>query len=462
VAREFADVNGAALDDPRVRVVLQDGRNYLRTTEERFDVITADPIHPWAAGSSYLYTAEYYRVAASRLAEGGVMCQWLPLYELSEADLRSAVATFHSAFPHVTVWQTALDAVLLGSNRPLRIDPQELQRRLAAPRVAEELASIGLSTPTALLAELALDEAAAAAFGAGAALHTDDNLDLEFSAPLSIGTPRMYDNVRLLDSLRSSPRSLLTGDLPHLAETLQTKSETVQAQLELRLAGDGERGGVARRVRERLRAAQARTPDYGRGWSVLALASLHAAGDEQRAGRPEAALASLREAAEADPFNPDAAHELARALHGAGRVEPALAEYERALRLRPRNASVRHDYGGALLVAGRSREAVEQLRAAAGLRPHSAGARHALGIGLASTGEFEAALQTLRDGLRLSPRDPSLLSTLASFLLSVPEPRLRDPAEALRLAERLTALSTPPPEALELLAAAKAAAGKAP
>ena len=63
-------------------MVFNDGRNYLATTQEQFDVITADPIHPWSGGAGYLYTAEYFRSVGSRLAPGGIASQWLPLYEL--------------------------------------------------------------------------------------------------------------------------------------------------------------------------------------------------------------------------------------------------------------------------------------------------------------------------------------------------------------------------------------------
>ena len=98
VARTFARDNHDVLDDPRLRVVFDDGRNFLRTTRERFDVITADPIHPWFSGAGYLYTKQYFDLAASRLAPGGVMCQWLPIYELDGANLRSIVRTFRSSF----------------------------------------------------------------------------------------------------------------------------------------------------------------------------------------------------------------------------------------------------------------------------------------------------------------------------------------------------------------------------
>jgi spermidine synthase len=74
-ARLFEAANGNPLEDPRLHIHLEDGRNFLKTTTRRFDVITADPIHPWTRGSGYLFTTEYYRLAAERLAEDGIMCQ---------------------------------------------------------------------------------------------------------------------------------------------------------------------------------------------------------------------------------------------------------------------------------------------------------------------------------------------------------------------------------------------------
>ena len=62
----FAHVNEDVLSDPRLEVMIQDGRNFVKTTERTFDVITADPVHPWAAGSAYLYTCLLYTSPSPR------------------------------------------------------------------------------------------------------------------------------------------------------------------------------------------------------------------------------------------------------------------------------------------------------------------------------------------------------------------------------------------------------------
>ena len=68
-------------DDPRVQIVYDDARHFILTTKEKFDVITSDPIHPWVKGAATLYTKEYFELVKQHLNPGGVVTQWVPLYE---------------------------------------------------------------------------------------------------------------------------------------------------------------------------------------------------------------------------------------------------------------------------------------------------------------------------------------------------------------------------------------------
>jgi len=209
--RTFAEWNHRALDNPKVRVVHDDGRNFLAVTDERFDVITADPIHPWSGGAAYLYTDEYFRLAASRLAPGGVIAQWLPLYELTPQDVGTVVRTFARNFEHVLVWLTWWDAELIGSNQPFAIDPEALARRASADVVAADLAAVNMAGATGLLDYCLTGTRGARAFAdaVGGLVNTDDNLVLEFSAPRSIGRPElMAANMATLIGYRETPPEL--------------------------------------------------------------------------------------------------------------------------------------------------------------------------------------------------------------------------------------------------------------
>ena len=189
VARTFSRYNHDVLDNSKLRVVFNDGRNYLMTTKKKFDVITADPIHPWFSGAGYLYTAEYFRLASAHLNPGGIACQWLPIYELSVDDLKCVVKTFSESFRYTMLWLTRNDAELVGSNDPIVIDEQDLERRITAPGVLDDLKSVDMGSADDFLAYFVMGTRGMREFGEGGVLNTDDNLHLEFSAPMSMDVP---------------------------------------------------------------------------------------------------------------------------------------------------------------------------------------------------------------------------------------------------------------------------------
>ncbi len=187
VARTFGIYNHYIMDNPKVKIVFNDGRNFLMTTKEKFDVITADPIHPWFSGAGYLYTAEYFKLAAQHLNPGGIASQWLPIYELTDENLKSVVKTFRENFAHTLVWLTHNDAVLIGSNSPILIDEEDLERRIRVPEVVQDLQRVKMGSAENFLSYFVMGDEGARAYSSGGIINTDDNLYLEFSAPRSIG-----------------------------------------------------------------------------------------------------------------------------------------------------------------------------------------------------------------------------------------------------------------------------------
>jgi spermidine synthase len=104
-ARFFAPWNRNVARDPRTRTVVDDARNFLRSTKLSFDVVVADLFVPWRAGSGSLYAREHFESVRARLRPGGVLCQWLPLYQLAEDELRVVVATFLDVFPRAALFR---------------------------------------------------------------------------------------------------------------------------------------------------------------------------------------------------------------------------------------------------------------------------------------------------------------------------------------------------------------------
>jgi spermidine synthase len=158
-ARHFAKENHNVLTDRRTQVVYDDARHYVLTTPEHFDIITSDPIHPWVKGAATLYSKEYFEMVKAHLNPGGLVTQWVPLYQSDLDTVRSEIATFLSVFPDATVWNNDIngegyDVVLVGQVGPARIDIDRLEQRLARPdyaAVRESLNDVSLGSALSLL-----------------------------------------------------------------------------------------------------------------------------------------------------------------------------------------------------------------------------------------------------------------------------------------------------------------------
>ena len=190
VAEHFAPENYDLVHDPKVEIVFDDARHFILTTREKFDVITSDPIHPWVKGAATLYTREYFELCRKRLNPGGVVTQWVPLYESNESAVKSELATFFEAFPAGTIWSNdqegrGYDVVLLGHDQPLTIDIDKLVERMARPdhrKVAQSLSDVGFLGGLDLLATYAGTAADLAPWLADAQINRDRNLRLQYLA----------------------------------------------------------------------------------------------------------------------------------------------------------------------------------------------------------------------------------------------------------------------------------------
>jgi spermidine synthase len=103
--RWLPDAGGDVYDAAATRVVLDDARNFLRASNERWDVIVSDLFVPWQAGTGALYAAEHFGAARAHLFDGGLFCQWLPLYQLSEDEFLIVLATFLDVFPRAALFR---------------------------------------------------------------------------------------------------------------------------------------------------------------------------------------------------------------------------------------------------------------------------------------------------------------------------------------------------------------------
>ncbi len=220
----FTEVNNDVLSDPRVEVVHDDARHFLLTTDETFDVITSDPIHPWMKGAAALYSAEYFDLARAHLNPGGVITQWVPLYETNEAAVKSEMATFFEAFPDGTVWGNTYDGagydvVLAAKNGGISVDVDQFVARLQAPendRVAMSLAQAGFPRVLDLLATYAAGAGDLTPWLEDAMVNRDKNLRLMYLAGLGLNRYIAEDIYDELLGFKRFPDELFTGSSARL------------------------------------------------------------------------------------------------------------------------------------------------------------------------------------------------------------------------------------------------------
>jgi spermidine synthase len=220
----FRDWNGAVTEDPRVRVVVEDGRHYLQHTGETFDGITSDPLDPWTKGSAALYTEEFWRLAKSRLRPGGVVTAWGQLYESTEDSARSVIATFMSAFPNSaifanTVDQRGYDLVLVGMADGETLAVDRLIARVRGSRsIRSSLESVDIADGLDLLGTFAGRPSDLAGWLEGAQINRDRDLRLQYLA--GWGSKR-YDQAAIFDAMLSGgvafPRDWFRGEPTQLS-----------------------------------------------------------------------------------------------------------------------------------------------------------------------------------------------------------------------------------------------------
>ncbi|MCB9796187.1 MAG: fused MFS/spermidine synthase [Alphaproteobacteria bacterium] len=200
-AQFFNDHNHRPLEDERVRLFANDGRNHLLLAEPgSYDLIVSEPSNPWISGVSNLFTREFFEMGKARLKPGGVWSQWVQLYGMDADDLRSLMRTFAEVYPHVALFATIEDAdlVMVGSDEPLVLSVEGAERLMAKPEVRKELAMIDVNEPYDLLTYYHFDQDVIHEFAGDIPFNTDDNMRVEFNAPRHLHHDTSVDNFFML------------------------------------------------------------------------------------------------------------------------------------------------------------------------------------------------------------------------------------------------------------------------
>jgi spermidine synthase len=200
-------------------VHVADARRHVRTTSATYDVIVADLFHPARDGAGGLYTQEHFAAVRARLSEGGVFCQWLPLFQLDEPTLRVIVRTYLEVFPEAQAFllrYTADTPVLglVGSRAPLHFDEGWMGRRIADPGLRDALKPLVLTEDIPVFGLWFAGPAWLSDFAGNAALNTDDHPVVLFQAPQTLvgrATPGYALLERLLARSPAVPEGVFTA-----------------------------------------------------------------------------------------------------------------------------------------------------------------------------------------------------------------------------------------------------------
>lgn len=195
-------------------------------------------------------------------------------------------------------------------------------------------------------------------------------------------------------------------------------------------------------------------PDYADAHAKLALLL-------QSQDRIDEAIRHYLQALQADPHNAGAHNNLGTIFGLRGEVDKAFKHYHQALQINPDSANVHNNMGWVLRSQGKTEQAIRHYRKAIKAEPDYLQAHINLADAFDATDRSGAALEHFQQALRLDPNHVDALNSAAWILATHPDPGLRRPAEAIRLATRAAQLTQQQaPDILDTLGAAYAAAGQ--
>lgn len=448
-ARLFEAENNNLLSNPKVRVTIDDGRNYILGSRRKWPVIVSDSTHPKSSDSWVLYTREFYELCKAHLTEDGVFVQWVGS-GLSIADYKIILRTFQSVFPHTSLWvphgikETGVHSgytLLVATPRKLAVDVEALRRKLSTPAVAADLHPWGLDDPVGVLETFVCGEDALRQWTGDGPINTDDLPYTQYDTKYAGGPP----------SGLSALAPLVESVWPYLNNT---GGERERRDLMQELAVH--RKANRRMFAGRLGQAYALLPDdpkirkyrenhvLGRSY-IRKVADLYPdspgvltmwakVAGKQPGGR-EAAATLLGRVLELEPDSLAGHNNLGLLLLKTGNTEEAAKHFVRAVEIDPGFASAHLSLGSARATQRKLTEAIAHWRRAVAIKPDYAKAHANLGGALALQGNMPEAMAHFEQALRLDPYSARARTNMATFLVGLGkfDRAIAQFSEALRL-----------------------------
>jgi spermidine synthase len=334
-ASYFTEWNGDVLSREHVKIIVDDGRSYLLTTNEKYDIITLEPMHPGLKGVSALYSVEFYEEAKNRLRPNGVLCQWIPLYSMTGHDARALLATAVKVFPQSSLWIVGSEGILLCARDSLYIDWPWFMRQVSDPAINETLRKVYLDNPWTLLSGYLLGPQGLKRYTQDVPLIWDDHPFIEYSIPRHQHV-FPWDDILVLAAKRESPFHIVQGLTLSDRQRFHT---TWTAKKESWIARDRGFAAISQgdyaEARGYLEEAYMNNPDDRYAAYFLKEIYWRYGVALSRQQKWTEALRFYARAARLDPRDPKARFYFGVALYNDGRPTQALIEIRQALQLKP-------------------------------------------------------------------------------------------------------------------------------
>jgi spermidine synthase len=433
----FTPWNNHCLDDPRTRLIVQDGRNHLALTHEKYDVIISEPSNPWMAGLANLYSLDFFQMLRERLNKKGLFAQWIQSYEMDWDTFSLLGRTFTEVFPDSALVKIGpADYLLVGFMNSKGFDWRTAQKNLTFARKSKNVIFPGVN----FLVHLILSQDLQALFGPGL-LHTDNRPRLEFSAPMKLFSGNINLDSAVSGRHRFSPDTLKIFEANRDTHTLLDVVEfSASANVPLfnmvrlnhldseqraryknavmcycthvqvpsyDIFGDSELKTCCAelqidRIRQRILTQGSRTVDhYNLGLSLIA------------AGLKDEAAREFRTTIRLDPWHEGGHTALGLLLAQTGKLDEAARCFSRVLEMAPHKAAPYKYLGMVQLRQNEPTQAITNLTKALQLHSEDPVTFNELGLAYLQQDNYREAIRSFSQALSKSPRNAESHHNLA-------------------------------------------------
>jgi len=421
----YREENLQVVDDPRIRIHIEDGRNYLAATDKRYEVIISDATNPLSSDSWLLYTLEFYSLCREKLSPGGIMTQWLPLHSGSLDCYCTIVKTFQNVFPHTSIWFVKDYTLIVGSLEPLSISYPRLVQKLSYPPVRDDLAPYCLGEPVELLDCFLMGEISARKMVESSKISTDDLPFYQLTAPEQTAISEILST---LERHRERIFPLIRGIQGQMAGALKDSLELYFNSQAFLLRRDYP---AAARNNPSSAKYQRYYQDLQNEVAYLEKLSEYDPGNYRVQMRAGVRLVTYKEYSKArkvfsrlvslNPNDPSVYSTLGNIDFKMGNYENAALSYRKALQLGYHNQDLMINLGLSLFGSGKLEEGIKFLDKAVQLDSLKTDALFYQGLGYQRLEKFDQAMECYEKVLQQTPDNLDALINLGSIYLETRE-----------------------------------------